>query len=90
MKDKKLLDHLKTPAVGPLGSFFCLEPRRDNGSSYMLGKGNGVTPWNSSSTETEIIDNDVIPWGEYFDRSARAAPKVTLMRPWFGVCLWKD
>ena len=90
MKDKKYLNHLKAPAVAPLGSFFCPEPRRDNGLSHMDGKRSGVTPWNSSDTENDIIDHDVIPRGEYFDFSARAAPKVTLMRPWYGVCLWKD
>ncbi len=64
MKDKKLLDHLKTPAVGPLGSFFCPEPRLENGSSHMYCEWSGVILWNSSSTETEIIDNDVIPRGD--------------------------
>ncbi|MFB3062113.1 MAG: hypothetical protein ACE10C_12170 [Candidatus Binatia bacterium] len=90
MKDKKYLNHLKTPTVAPLGSFFCPEPQLDYGLSHMHGKGSGVTPWNSSSNETEIIDIEVIQRGEYFDLSARAAPKVTLMPPWYGVCLWKD
>ncbi len=90
MKDKKLLDHLKTPAVAPLGSFFCPEPRLKNGSFHMYCEWSGVTLWNSSSTETEIIDNDVIPPGECSGLAARAAPKVKLIKPWFGVCLWKD
>ncbi len=90
MKDKKYLNHLKTPTVAPLGSFFCPEPQGDYGLSHIHGKGSGVTPSNRSSNESEIIDHDVIPRGECFDLSARAAPKVTLMRPWYGVCLWKD
>ncbi len=64
MKDKKINAQRKTPAVLPLGSFFCPEPQCVYGLSHMYGKGNGVTPWNSSSTETEIIDNDVIPRGD--------------------------
>jgi hypothetical protein len=90
MKNINLLDYLKTPAVAPLGSFFCPEPRLDNGMSHIYCAWSGVTPWNSSSTETEIIDNDFIPWGEYFDLSARPVPKVVLMGSWFGVCPWKD
>ena len=31
MKDKKYLNHLKAPAVAPLGSFFCPEPQLDYG-----------------------------------------------------------
>ncbi len=90
MKDKKFIVQRKTPAVLPSGSFFCTEPRLENGSFHMYCEWSGVTPWNSSSNETEIIDIEVIQRGEYFDLSARAAPKVTLMRPWYGVCLWKD
>lgn len=66
MKDNKLLDHLKTPAVAPLGSFFCPEPRLENGSFHKYCEWSGVTPWNSSSTETKlsamILFHGVTPW----------------------------
>jgi hypothetical protein len=63
MKNKKILDHLKTPAEAPLGSFFCPEPPLENGSSHKYCEWSWVTPWNSSSTETETIGHDVIPRG---------------------------
>ena len=64
MKDNKYLNHLKTPAVAPLGSFFCPEPRRENGRYHMHCEWSGVTPWTSSSTETEFANNDAIPLGD--------------------------
>jgi len=55
MKNKKFNAQRKTPAVLPSGSFFCPEPQCDYGLSHMHGKGSGVTPWNSSDTENDII-----------------------------------
>ncbi len=55
MKNKILLDHVKTSAVTPSGSFFCPEPRLENGSFDMYWEWFGVTPWNSSDTENDVI-----------------------------------
>ncbi len=64
MKDRTFISYMRTPAVAPLGPFFCPEPRLENGSSHKYCEWSGVTPWNSSSTETETIGHDVVPRGK--------------------------